>query len=142
MRAPTLGGLAVAARCATAPYGAADDSVDGDAARARLRGETLAAPELVDLEVLSVLRRQHRAGLLPHGPAALAMADLRQLPVQRAPHGVLLARCWELGDSLTVYDAAHVALAEALEATLLTGDWRLARAAGPTCTTETLPAQR
>lgn len=120
----------------------ADDGRDGDAARARLRGETLAAPELVDLEVLSVLRRQNRAGLLADRRAALALADLRQLPIQRAPHGALLARCWELRDNPTVYDAAYVALAEALEATLLTGDRRLARAVGPTCTIETLPAQR
>ena len=116
----------------------ADDGLDGDAARARLRGETLTAPELVDLEVTSVLRRQNRAGLLDIRRAGMALADLGALPMHRAPHLPLLARCWELRDNLTSYDAAYVALAEALDATLLTGDRRLARAAGPTCTIELL----
>lgn len=113
-----------------------DDGKDGDAARSRLRGETLAAPELVDLEVVSVLRRQNRVGVFDDRRAALAMTDLKALPIQRASHLSLLARCWELRENLPIYDAAYVALAEALEATLLTGDRRLARALGPTCTVE------
>ncbi len=120
----------------------ADDGPDGDAARTRLRGETLAAPELVDLEVVSVLRRQHRVGMLDNRRADLAMTDLAALPMHRAAHLALLPRCWELRDSLTIYDAAYVALAEALAATLLTGDRRLARAAGPTCTIELLATPR
>lgn len=120
----------------------ADDGPEGDAARARLRGETLAAPELVDLEVVSVLRRQNRVGLLDNRRAAMAMSDLRTLPMHRAPHLALLARSWDLRDNLTTYDAAYVALAEALAATLLTGDRRLARAAGPTCTIELLSTPR
>src|ERR1035441_4222389 len=59
-------------------------------------------------------------------------------PAQRAPHRPLLPRCWELRDNLTIYDAAYVALAEALHATLLTGDRRLARAPGPQCPIEIL----
>lgn len=114
----------------------ADDGPDGDVARSRLRGEALAAPELVDLEVSSVLRRQDRAGLLDTRRAQLAMGDLAALPLRRAPHVPLLARCWELRDNLTAYDAAYVALAEALDTTLLTGHRRLARAAGPTCSIE------
>lgn len=114
----------------------ADDGQDGDAARARLSGETLAAPELVDLEVVSVLRRQNRTGVFDNRRAALAMTDLQALPIQRATHLPLLARCWELRENLTTYDAAYIALAEALDATLLTGDRRLARAPGPTCTIE------
>jgi predicted nucleic acid-binding protein len=116
----------------------ADDSADGDQARARLRGEHLAVPELADLEVSSVLRRQVRAGALDLRRAGLALDDLAALPAQRAPHRPLLARCWELRDNLTVYDAAYVALAEAMQATLLTGDERLARAPGPRCLIETL----
>ena len=111
----------------------ADDGPDGDQARARLRGERLTAPELVDLEVTSVWRRQVRDGAMDARRAALALADLTALPLRRAPHRALLARCWELRDNLTVYDAAYVALAEALEVTLLTGDGRLARATGPRC---------
>jgi predicted nucleic acid-binding protein len=68
--------------------------------------------------------------------AALALTDLAALPLRRAPHRPLLARCWELRDNLTVYDASYVALAEALDATLLTGDGWLARAPGPQCHVE------
>jgi predicted nucleic acid-binding protein len=116
----------------------ADDGRDGDHARARLRGERLTAPELVDLEVTSVWRRQVRDGAMDARRAALALADLTALPLRRAPHRALLARCWELRDNLTIYDASYVALAEALEVTLLTGDRRLARATGPRCYIEVL----
>lgn len=70
--------------------------------------------------------------------ASLALADLATMPLRRAPHRPLLTRCWELRDSLTVYDASYVALAEALDVTLLTGDGRLARAPGPRCRIEML----
>jgi len=93
----------------------ADDGSDGDRARARLSGEHLAAPELLDLEVTSVLRGQMRAGAINARRAELALTDLKALPLQRAPQLSLIARCWELRDNLTVYDAAaYVALAEAL----------------------------
>jgi len=114
----------------------ADDGPDGDQARARLRGEHLAFPELADLEVASVLRRQLKADALDARRAGLALDDLAALPAQRAPHRPLLPRCWELRDNLTIYDAAYVALAEAMHATLLTGDRRLARAPGPQCPIE------
>lgn len=119
----------------------ADDGGDGDAARARLRGERLAAPELLDLEVASVLRGQLRAGALDVRRAELALTDLSALPLQRAPHRPLLGRCWELRDNLTVYDAAYVALAEALAADLLTGDRRLSKAPGLRCRIEVLTAR-
>ena len=115
----------------------ADDGPDGDAVRARLRGEDLTAPELLDLEVTSVLRRQYAAGALDGRRATLALDDLQAMPIQRAPHRYLLRRCWELRDNLTAYDAAYVALAELLGATLLTADERLARAPGPHCDIET-----
>jgi predicted nucleic acid-binding protein len=116
----------------------ADDGADGDRARARLRGESLAAPELVDLEVASVLRGQLRAGTLNRRRAELALTDLEAMPMQRAPHRPLLVRCWQLRENLTVYDAAYVALAEALDAVLLTGDRRLATAPGPQCRIEVI----
>jgi predicted nucleic acid-binding protein len=116
----------------------ADDGQDGDRARARLRGEQLTAPGLVDLEVASVWRRQIRDGAMDARRAALALADLAALPLRRAAHQALLARCWELRDNLTIYDASYVALAETLEVTLLTGDGRLARSAGPRCPIEVL----
>ncbi len=111
----------------------ADDGPDGDKARARLRGEQVAAPELLDLEVASVLRRQVKLGATAPRRAQLALADLAAAPVARAPHQPLLARCWELRDNLTIYDATYVALAEALGVDFLTGDVRLANAAGPRC---------
>jgi predicted nucleic acid-binding protein len=111
----------------------ADDGDDGDRARSRLRGESLAAPELVDLETTSVIRRLVLAGRLDHRRAQLALADLLELPVRRAPHRPLLTRCWELRENLTVYDAAYVALAELLGAVLVTADARLARAPGVRC---------
>jgi predicted nucleic acid-binding protein len=119
-----------------------DDGPDGDLARARLRGERLTAPELVDLEVITVLRRQVRAGLVDLRRAQLALADLAEIPLRRAAHRPLLARCWELRDNLTVYDASYVALAEALSVPLLTGDRRLATAAGTRCEIEVLHASR
>lgn len=114
----------------------ADDGQDGDSARRRLRGERLAAPELVDLEVTSVVRRQLRRGDLDERRAAQALADLVDLPLRRAPHRPLLMRCWELRGNVTVYDAAYVALAEALDATLLTGDGKLPRSSGRRCKIE------
>jgi predicted nucleic acid-binding protein len=116
----------------------ADDGEDGDRARQRLRGEELAVPELIDLEVASVLRRQTAAGHLDDRRARLCLSDLSDLALHRARHLPLLARCWELRDNVTAYDASYVALAELMEATLLTADERLARAAGPRCAIELL----
>jgi predicted nucleic acid-binding protein len=118
----------------------ADDGPDGDQARARLRGERLVLPELADLEIVSVLRRQIRAGAIDTRRVGLALEDLAALPARRAPHRPLLARCWELRDNLTVYNAAYVALAEAMQATLLTGDRRLSGASGLRCPIEILQA--
>lgn len=111
----------------------ADDGSDGDTARARLRGQSVIAPELIDLETTSVIRRQLQIGELDARRAELALVDLGELPLRRVPHRPLLARCWELRENLTVYDAAYVALAELLEVVLLTADARLARAPGLRC---------
>ena len=113
-----------------------DDDDDGDRARQRLRGETLVAPEVVDLEVVSVLRRLTATGAVPARRAALALADLVELPMERAPHERLLPRVWELRTTLAPYDAAYVALAEAVVCPLLTADARLSAAPGPRCTIE------
>lgn len=109
-----------------------DDGIGGDAARERLLGQELVAPEIIDLEVMSVWRRT----LTDERRAALALSDLAQLPLRRAPHLPLLARCWQLRQNVTPYDAAYVALAEALEVTLLTADGRLSRASGIRCVVE------
>ncbi len=111
----------------------ADDGPDGDQARARLHGQSLVAPELIDLETASVIRRRLLAGQLDTRRAGLALTDLVELPLRRAPHRPLLARCWELRESLTVYDSAYVALAELLDLVLVTADARLANAPGLRC---------
>ena len=111
----------------------ADDNSDGDAARAALRGNALAAPELIDLEVASVWRRQVMAGQLEVRRADLAVADLLALPLQRVPHRQLITRCWELRQTLTPYDAAYPALAELLDVVLVTGDKRLSRSPDVRC---------
>jgi len=120
----------------------ADDGADGDKARARLRGQALVAPELVDLETTSVIRRQLLAGTLDARRARLALTDLVELPLHRAPHRPLLSRCWELRQNVTVYDAAYVALAELLDVVLLTADARLANAHGPRCRFDLLQRDR
>lgn len=116
----------------------ADDGPDGDAARAWLLGQSLVAPELIDLETTSVIRRRSREGHLDLRRAGLALTDLVEMPLRRAPHRPLLGRCWELRQNLTVYDAAYVALAEVLDVVLLTADPRLAKAPGPRCEIELL----
>jgi predicted nucleic acid-binding protein len=116
----------------------ADDGPDGDAARQRLRGESLVAPELVDLETTWVIRRQTQTGRVDLRRAGLALADLVELPLRRAAHRPLLARAWELRENLTVYDAVYVALAEAFDVVLLTADTHLANAPGPRCEIELL----
>ena len=113
-----------------------DDGEEGDTVRDRLHGEELAAPALIDLEVASVWRGLARGGQLDPRRVGLALDDLRDLPIHRVQHTPLLTRCWDLRDNLTIYDAAYVALAEALQVTLLTGDRRLGRATGPRCTIE------
>lgn len=115
-----------------------DDASNGGAARERLRGEQLAAPELIDLEIASVWRGLARAGIVNPHRVDLALADLSEMPLQRAPHSPLLRRCWELRDNLTIYDAAYVALAEALQCPLVTADQRLAKANCSRCTIEVL----
>jgi predicted nucleic acid-binding protein len=116
----------------------ADDGSDGDAARSRLRGQTLSAPDMVYLEVTSVIRRQLLAGDLDIRRASLALSDLVDLPVRRVPHRRLLPRCWELRHNLTVYDAAYVVVAELSGAVLVTADARLARAPDLRCEVEVL----
>lgn len=115
-----------------------DDDADGDHARSRLKDETLAAPELIDLEVSSVFRRLVLSGSMPARRAELALTDLVALPLHRVTHRALLQRCWELRSNLTVYDAAYAALAEHLNVTLLTADIRLSRAPGLRCEVEVL----
>ncbi len=101
-----------------------DVSPQAPAVRARLACEPAqwAAPELMDAEVAHVLRRQVVRGEVSSATAGLALADLISLPVRRYPHLPILARAFELRHNATLYDALYLALAEALDAPLLTRD--------------------
>ncbi|WP_419164679.1 type II toxin-antitoxin system VapC family toxin [Candidatus Palauibacter sp.] len=90
-------------------------------------GISLHSPELLDLEVLNVLRRYERTGTVSPDRVAEAFRNLLDLDLVRHGHGVLLERVWSRRLNLTAYDAAYVALAEILDAPLLTTDGRLAR---------------
>jgi len=105
----------------------------GRAAEGRLFGRraTLHAPHLMDVEAAHALRRYWLSAELDTARAAEAFADLADLPITRHEHALLLPRIWQLRDNLTAYDATYVALSEALDATLVTRDARLARGAGP-----------
>jgi len=92
-----------------------------------------AAPHVVDVEVVSAIRRDHGLGRLDRTAASQAVDDLRDWPGERFGHQPLLHRVWELRATVRAWDATYVALAEALGATLLTLDQRLAGAAGPRC---------
>jgi len=94
-------------------------------------GHELHAPELLDVEVLSALRRLVASGDASPARAGGAVTDLLDLPIERYPHETLVARIWELRHNFSAYDATYVALAEALvdnAAPLLTADARFARA--------------
>jgi predicted nucleic acid-binding protein len=91
--------------------------------------ETLHAPHLLDVEVAQVLRRYVAAAEITSERGREALADLTDFPIRRYPHDLLLARVWDLRNNFTAYDAVYVALAEALEAPLLTRDQRLGAAA-------------
>jgi predicted nucleic acid-binding protein len=92
--------------------------------------ESLHAPHLLDLEVGQVLRRLVREGAISALRADQAIEDLLDLRIVRYPHFVLLPRIWQLRHNLSAYDAAYVALAEKLDACLITRDARLASASG------------
>jgi predicted nucleic acid-binding protein len=92
--------------------------------------ESLHAPHLLDLEVAQICRRYCRLGDLTPERSEGALADLAALEIHRYPHDLFLPRVWELRHNFTAYDAAYVALAEALAAPLLTADGRMARASG------------
>ncbi len=99
-----------------------------------------AAPHVIDVEVMGVIRGLLLRGRLDNTAAGQAVADLRDWPGERVGHRLLLDRAWEFRDSVRGWDAFYVALAEACEATLLTMDARLSRAHGPRCRIEVLAA--
>jgi predicted nucleic acid-binding protein len=110
-----------------------DQDTDGAWARSGLRGSELAAPAHLYVEVSNVLRRAVLTKRLPREVAALAHRDLVAMPVTVFPFEPLSDRVWELHPGVTAYNAAYVALAEALGAPLWTLDKKLVAASGPRC---------
>lgn len=101
--------------------------------------EILHAPHLLSVEVAQVVRRYVAAGEIVAERGAQAMTDLADLDLERHPHEVLLPAIWRLRHNLTAYDAAYVALAQALDTPLVTLDARLAAAPGHGAVVELLP---
>jgi predicted nucleic acid-binding protein len=91
---------------------------------------TLHVPHLIDLEAAHALRRLDALDLVDADRAEVALEQLLLMPLSRYPHEVLLPRIWQLRHNLSAYDAAYVALAEALGTKVLTCDARLAAAPG------------
>ena len=113
---------------------------DAETVRSRLAADTdQAAPHIIDVEVFGVIRREHMRDRLDATAAAQAVQDLQTWPGERYGHRLLLARSWQLRDTVRGWDAMYVALAEALGAVLLTGDRGLAAASGPRCRIECWP---
>lgn len=100
------------------------------------RKESLHGPHLLEIEVAQVLRRLVRQGTVASRRADEAIDDLTDLPMTRYPHAVLLPRVWQLRHALSAYDALYVALAEVLNAPLLTCDGKIASAPGHHATVE------
>lgn len=106
------------------------------ASRAFAAGETIHAPHLLDIEVAQALRRLARIGELSDTRATQAVEYFHHFIIERHSHTQLLPRIWQLRDSASAYDAAYLALAEALDAPLLTCDGKLARSHGHTAKVE------
>jgi predicted nucleic acid-binding protein len=104
--------------------------------RALEPSERLHSPHLLDIEVANVVRRLVQRKEIAIARAAQVFEDFAQLAIERHAHGLLLPRIWELRDAMTAYDGAYVALAEALDAPLLTCDGKLARSHGHRATME------
>jgi predicted nucleic acid-binding protein len=117
------------------------DAVRAELVRERLsRDQDHVAPHLIDAEVLGIIRRDHMLGRLDRTGANQAVEDLRDWPGERFGHRGLLDRTWELREVVRTWDAFYVALAEALDATLLTLDERLGRVKGLGCAVEVVGA--
>ncbi|HEX9690638.1 MAG TPA: type II toxin-antitoxin system VapC family toxin [Gemmatimonadales bacterium] len=110
-----------------------DSGPDGAWAERVLTRDHLVAPQLMPAEVANMLRRAVLAKELSDYAASLAHADLSALHVGLFPYAPFAERVWDLRANLTAHDAWYVALAEALNAKLVTLDTRLSRAAGPRC---------
>jgi predicted nucleic acid-binding protein len=119
----------------------ADRHRTGDWVASTINGCRLVAPHLVRYEAGNSLRRRLLAGVLGVEEANHAHAALESMRIELWPVGRTSRRAWELRGSVTYYDASYVALAELLDAPLVTLDRRLARAPGPKCAFLTPPEE-
>lgn len=115
---------------ATVDYLLAFGAFERIAGRLSEPGQTLHAPHVLDLEVAQALRRLAARGTITSTRAHEALGDYADLRVRRYPHVAFLSRIWALRANMSSFDAAYVALAEALDAPLVTADGALARAPG------------
>lgn len=109
------------------------------AERLLAEAENLHAPHLIDVEVLSGLRRLQARREIAPDRAVAARSELTALAIERYPHAGLTDRMWELGDNLSAYDASYLVLSELLRAPLITCDGRLARSPGHRAVVEYFP---
>lgn len=107
--------------------------------RRRTMTAVAAAPDILDIETIGVVRRWEANALLPARLADRAIAQLAAAGIIRMPHRSLLPRIWELRHSITPYDAAFVALAERLSIPLIACDAKLAKAHGHNAHVELYP---
>jgi predicted nucleic acid-binding protein len=123
---------------ASALFAVLDGAADGAKIEARLfaGAEPICAPHLIDAEIASILRKHLFRKRITQARAMAALQDHLDLPLLRFSHTPLLPRVFALRDTMTAYDALYVALAESLDATLVTRDGRLARAAEGVCAVE------
>jgi len=120
-------------------YEVVADGAQASLVRRRLAGDPdQAAPHVIDAEVLGIIRRDLLLGRLDRTAASQAVEDLRDWPAERFGHRSLLLRAWDLRDRVRSWDALYVALAEALDGTLLTLDLRLGAVGGIGCRIEVL----
>jgi predicted nucleic acid-binding protein len=126
---------------ASSLYEVLTEGIHASAVRAAMAADDEhAAPHLVDAEVVSIIRRDYMLGALDLTAAEMAIIGLHEWRGERFGHDLLLDRVWELRNNVRSWDAFYVALAEVLDATLITVDQRLAGATGVRCTIETARA--
>lgn len=117
-----------------------DSGPDGRWVAESVAGARLAAPSLLMFEAANIIRRHELAGLVSADQATQAHTDLSDLTIESWPYQLLSGRAWELRHNLSSYDASYVALAESIEATLVTLDRRISGAPGLRCAILASPA--
>jgi predicted nucleic acid-binding protein len=110
-----------------------DSGPDGQWVSEVLAGADLVAPSLIGFEAANIIRRHDLAGLVSADQAVQAHTDLLDLAIEHWPYELLASRAWQLRRNLSAYDASYVALAELVDATLVTLDQRISGAPGLRC---------